>query len=130
MALAIKRPCAQPGCAELVERGRCAAHQREAYRQQDARRGSRQARGSGRAWDRLRLLILDRDQWLCQACRRRDACEVDHIVAKADGGSDAPSNLQSLCSDCHGLKTGREEAARGCGDRPRAVTTPRGGVPS
>ncbi len=46
----------------------------------------------------------------------RDAEEVDHIVRLADGGTDHPSNLQSLCEDCHKEKTAAENGARprGC----------------
>ena len=84
-----------------------------------ADKGSRQARGYGAAWDRLRKQILARDNYLCQACLRaakvtalcmkpRDHA-VDHIKPKAQGGTDHPSNLESLCSDCHDTKTDRDE---------------------
>ncbi|RWT91976.1 HNH endonuclease, partial [Raoultella ornithinolytica] len=33
---------------------------------------------------------------------------VDHIKAKAHGGTDDDSNLESLCWPCHRTKTGRE----------------------
>ncbi|MGK3335011.1 HNH endonuclease, partial [Escherichia coli] len=49
---------------------------------------------------------------LCQLCLRagvvREAKTVDHIIPKAHGGSDADSNLQSLCWPCHKAKTARE----------------------
>ncbi|ELV2160624.1 HNH endonuclease [Escherichia coli] len=38
----------------------------------------------------------------------REAKTVDHIIPKAHGGSDADSNLQSLCWPCHKAKTARE----------------------
>ena len=34
--------------------------------------------------------------------------EVDHVIPAWRGGSDAPSNLRVLCSDCHAEKTLRE----------------------
>ena len=34
--------------------------------------------------------------------------DVDHIVPRADGGSDEDSNLQVLCLHCHRVKTVRE----------------------
>lgn len=30
---------------------------------------------------------------------------VDHILAKRKGGTDDPSNFQSLCRTCHNRKT-------------------------
>ena len=42
-----------------------------------------------------------RDNSLCQSClkqhRYTPAKEVDHIISKARGGTDAPSNLASIC---------------------------------
>jgi 5-methylcytosine-specific restriction endonuclease McrA len=31
--------------------------------------------------------------------------QVDHIITKARGGTDDPSNLQALCRECHSRKT-------------------------
>ncbi|WP_407047632.1 HNH endonuclease [Vibrio cholerae] len=39
------------------------------------------------------------------------ATDVDHIINKACGGTDAESNLQSLCKPCHKEKT-RSESRR------------------
>ena len=36
------------------------------------------------------------------------AKEVDHILAKANGGTDDPNNLQSICVACHREKTAKE----------------------
>ena len=64
----------------------------------------------------LRKSILARDCELCQVCfaagRVTLAREVDHIVSKEMGGSNDPSNLQSICKPCHQLKT-QIEAAHG-----------------
>lgn len=69
----------------------------------------------GRPWRRLRSNILHRDGHLCQPCWRRGdltlAKEVDHIVPVFEGGTDAEFNLQSICKDCHGVKT-QAEATR------------------
>ena len=40
------------------------------------------------------------------------ATDVDHIVARADGGTDDRSNLQPLCHACHSRKTVRENGGR------------------
>ncbi|MEJ7824827.1 MAG: HNH endonuclease [Solirubrobacteraceae bacterium] len=44
--------------------------------------------------------MLYRDAYRCALCDRQ-ADEVDHITPLAWGGSDDPSNLGSLCRDCH-----------------------------
>lgn len=76
---------------------------------------SRQARGYGAKWDRLRLQILDRDSHICQCpdCqggkrRVRPATEVDHIKPKAwfrsgreQGDPDHPRNLRAVNTKCH-----------------------------
>ena len=36
------------------------------------------------------------------------ATEVDHIVPKSAGGTDAMDNLQALCKSCHSRKTAKE----------------------
>ena len=36
------------------------------------------------------------------------AVAVDHIVPKAEGGTDADENLQAICKACHKLKTENE----------------------
>ena len=72
-------------------------------------RGNRHQQGYGNAWDKLRLRVLRRDNYLCQNCLKTDratiAKDVDHRVPKAKGGSDAMENLQSLCRTCHTTKT-------------------------
>ena len=64
------------------------------------------------------MLILKRDNGLCQPCIRQGvvtrATQVDHIVQKKDGGSDAEANLQAICTTCHKAKTA-SEAAHGRG---------------
>lgn len=126
------RPCTWPTCGRLVKRGRCPEHESKHRRQEDQRRGSRQERGYGAAWDRLRLEILERDGYLCQIGRGRggctiDATEVDHRIAKADGGTDDEANLQAACHTCHARKTGQEEARRRGAARPVSRTDNPGG---
>jgi 5-methylcytosine-specific restriction protein A len=98
--------------------GYCQAHQsdRKIGKFADDRRGSRHARGYGSAWDKLRVVILTRDQGLCQECLRMGqvtaATIVDHKVPKFEGGGDEEENLQSLCKRCSDRKTAAE-AQRG-----------------
>ncbi|WP_414446845.1 HNH endonuclease [Burkholderia sp. 22PA0099] len=110
-------PCRHHGCNQLLdEPGYCDAHQRESVGWLDDRqRGNRHQRGYGTRWDKLRKTILARDFGMCQPCKRagrlRPASMVDHIVNKAQGGTDNPSNLEAICRPCHKLKTGGESHA-------------------
>lgn len=64
----------------------------------------------GPAWDKTRLFVLDRDGWVCTQCGKELAgsdATVDHVIAKANGGSDDPSNLVSLCRYHNGQKQDR-----------------------
>ena len=80
--------------------------------QHDRIRGSRQERGYGRVWEKLRRVVLARDMHLCQVCasdgRVTTATEVDHIWPKAAGGTDEVENLQAICRKCHKRKTATE----------------------
>jgi 5-methylcytosine-specific restriction endonuclease McrA len=54
----------------------------------------------------IRERIIRRDRSTCQSCGvvtlRGD---VDHILPRALGGTDHPSNLRYLCKPCHRAKT-------------------------
>ena len=69
-------------------------------------------RGYGHAWRKVRAKALKRDRGLCVHCYREGiltiATDVDHIVRKADGGTDSLGNLQSLCKAHHAQKTKEE----------------------
>ena len=122
MPKAAPRPCKKPACGALVTDGSgyCAAHQSDRYigKFGDKHRGSRHERGYGSSWDALRKRILSRDKGLCQPHLKqgkyRPAREVDHIICKAEGGTDDDDNLQAICTECHKEKTA-EEALRGRG---------------
>lgn len=102
-------PCLAQGCGELVDGGGyCEAHARPAWQHTD-RRGrtlSRHERGYDSRWEKRRAIQLAKEP-NCRRCGK-PAVTVDHIVPKADGGSDAWANLQSLCADCHARKSARE----------------------
>lgn len=61
--------------------------------------------GGTTAWQKLRARVLARDGHRCQACGASAPLQVDHIVPRQHGGSDALSNLQTLCQPCHQRKT-------------------------
>ncbi len=115
MPARIPRPCRKHGCGKTTtdQSGYCDAHSHEGW-QQYQRGQSRHQRGYGSAWDKRRARVLLRDKHLCQNHLRMTpavvvtAKTVDHIIPKARGGTDADSNLESLCWPCHHAKTARE----------------------
>lgn len=56
-----------------------------------------------RAWKKIRIHVLLRDEGLCQICRRRFANTVHHILPRADYPEKEldPMNLQAACAICH-----------------------------
>lgn len=62
--------------------------------------------GSTTRWRKIRRYILDRDGWTCRVLRDgricgRPANTVDHIITRANGGTDHPSNLRAACGTCN-----------------------------
>lgn len=64
---------------------------------------------SGRAWREIRLRILERDSYLCAYCQA-EATQVDHIIPRASGGTDEPSNLVAACGPCNLRKSDKHLA--------------------
>lgn len=98
--------CSTPGCPEAVtSKGKCPEHQPEPWQ------GSDRASRLPKNWATIRNRIFRRDHYLCRlrfpGCTRV-ATEVDHIIR---GDDHRPQNLQSLCSNCHTVKTQLEANA-------------------
>jgi hypothetical protein len=56
-----------------------------------------------------RRLVFSRANHICEYCRGRedhgmDFFDVEHIIARAQGGSDNPENLALACGGCNGFK--------------------------
>ena len=112
------RPCRASMCGgKTTERhGYCQDHVHLATGWQRTQQGkSSSARGYGSHWKKLRRVVIQRDGGLCQPCRQAGRItsfdEVDHIVPKAEGGTNSHDNLQCICDHCHKTKT-QQEAAR------------------
>lgn len=81
---------------------------------------SRQSRGYGAEWEKVRSQVIERAKGLCEGCARQGRTtpgkEVDHKVPKAkakvlgwsQAKTDHPNNLQYLCTPCHKRKTAEE----------------------
>lgn len=51
---------------------------------------------------RVKWRVLRRDSFTCQECGCTDRpLHVDHVVARANGGSNDENNLQALCDKCN-----------------------------
>lgn len=109
----VPRSCRIRGCGNTtIDRsGFCENHKGESWKQYKPGK-TRHQRGYGRKWEVIRDRILKRDKGLCQQHLRegvaKQASCVDHIKAKAHGGTDDDANLESLCWSCHSRKTARE----------------------
>lgn len=109
------RPCAEPGCPELVKAARCATHERAAQKRKDTKTAEARAFYDSPRWRKVRAWYRKRHP-ACEEClragRTTPATLVDHIVPVRLGGAKfADANLQSLCDPCHQRKR-REERDR------------------
>lgn len=68
---------------------------------------------------RTRFEIFKRDLFTCRYCGKRPpdvVLEVDHVIARKNGGTDDPDNLATSCADCN-----RGKAAVPLGESAPAV---------
>jgi hypothetical protein len=54
--------------------------------------------------DDTRWMVWERDNFTCLHCGMRSRLSIDHITPVSKGGSDEPSNLQTLCHPCNSRK--------------------------
>lgn len=55
-------------------------------------------------WQETRKRILKRDGYICYLCGGPGAQSVDHIIARANGGTNDDSNLAAAHSLCNSRK--------------------------
>jgi 5-methylcytosine-specific restriction protein A len=106
-----RRPCLV--CGTLTRNAsRCDTCQAQWQQQHDRARGSAHQRGYTSAWQRTAraAVAAHRAQygdwclgWKVIAHTAADLT-ADHIVAKANGGTDDPANVQVLCRGCNARK--------------------------
>lgn len=87
--------CRHPHCPDLAggPRGWCPRHDPGPF-------AGTAAMPTG--WGRIRAAVLRRDRHRCVRCGL-PAVTVNHITARALGGTDEMSNLESLCRRCHDM---------------------------
>ncbi len=115
MAKQRERLCTFPGCRRLTLTRHCEEHTRTCrLYQSDYDRESKRFLNSV-AWRNLSAYKLSQTPW-CEQCALTEpisvpANQVDHILPRKTHPHLAleMSNLQSLCSECHGKKTRRGE---------------------
>jgi 5-methylcytosine-specific restriction protein A len=96
-----KRPCSFPGCPELTDGRYCDKHQKQvdAYYNKYERDPQTRKRYD-RRWRRIRDRYIS-EHPLCEECQKygrlTPAEEVHHIIPLSKGGTNADSNLMSLC---------------------------------
>ena len=136
-----KRPCARPGCPELVPKGYCEAHAKAKAKAADAVRVRnpwdswyKTARWQASRAGYMRNHPLCADPFGEHEIRVVAAKDLDHItpmrVAFEQGGMVLVSkmfwnferNVQGLCHSCHSRKTSTEDGGFGHkGNRINAV---------
>ena len=68
--------------------------------------GEQYQKGTLAGWENLKAYAKHRDGYKCRVCgksKHKDGArlEVHHIIRKADGGTDVPENVVTLCEECH-----------------------------
>jgi hypothetical protein len=136
----VLKPCANPTCAELVERGRCP----KCIAKFEQSRGTTTQRGYDGSYERRRVECFERDEWRCVDCgwqpdivrlaleagigmpprdrvleelRRRYHARERHLhsdhqipIGHAPNLRLELANLRTRCNACHAVKTGAEHA--------------------
>jgi 5-methylcytosine-specific restriction protein A len=111
--------CAHPGCAKLVQRGKCEQHARSTEKEYDALRGTATQRGYDARWRAARIPYLRLHPLCeCEDCKRAHcalpAQVIDHII---DHKGDMKlfwdeRNWRAMNKSCHDRKTRRTNPPR------------------
>lgn len=74
------------------------------------RRTKEQAYGTRTSWAAMRRAVLQRDNYKCRQCNRKEFLQVDHIIQVSKGGRTILPNLWTLCDTCHAKRPGHRKA--------------------
>ena len=101
MPWAPPRPCAEPGCPALIYGpgpSGCPRHQLPPLPP---------------TWPAIRARYLAAHPWCSWPGCTLPATDVDHVIVRADGGTDAWSNLTGYCHPHHSAKTTARDGGLG-----------------
>lgn len=109
-------PCRFPGCPKILRKpGYCEEHDKKVKKQYEQNRETAVQRGYTYRWQKYSKARLKKKP-LCVECERNgrvtQATLTDHIIPhKGDMKLFwDPNNHQSLCEQCHNIKTSKEGA--------------------
>jgi len=60
-------------------------------------------------WQRIRLQVLNRDNFQCQDCHSDKNIDVHHVNYERFGGNELLEDLITLCRDCHEKRHGKKD---------------------
>lgn len=105
MPYKIKHGCHYPGCYKLTDEEYCEEHKKIMQKDYDRfTRSPDHKKKYGHEWARIRERYV-REHPLCEMCleegRYTPVEEVHHIIPVSRGGTNARSNLMSVCKSCH-----------------------------
>lgn len=103
-----RKPCAFPGCAELVEAEErfCSRHRTQDAREDHRKRGNFRERGYDSRWDKVKALKLIANP-ICEQCALEGRVTIATVVHHLIPVKERPDlllsfdNLKSLCRRCH-----------------------------
>jgi len=90
-------------CGQVAEGSRCPPCQAARDQRVSIQRGGANVRGYGRAWEKQSARVR-REHPCCAVCGTTDDLTGDHVIAKANGGTDDLDNLGTLCRTHNGAK--------------------------
>ncbi|WP_051527989.1 RNA-guided endonuclease IscB [Ligilactobacillus equi] len=72
-------------------------------------KGEGYRKGDLYGYQTVKQYVLARDQYKCQVCKKKGGkLKIHHIIYRSLGGTNVPSNLLTVCADCHTAKNHAE----------------------
>jgi hypothetical protein len=106
------RTCLEPGCPELVKKGRCNRHTREFAQLQGWSTGFSWVYHDKRWW-KLRAQVRNEQPFCARVGCNKPWTDLDHKIALRDGGIPFDrENVHGLCKAHHSAKTLEETTGK------------------